>query len=57
MRRMPPAVPEKELTRYVCPDTTAELETDGPVSDPEMKNRDVVIMYASRPDAGTGSRK
>ncbi len=29
--------PKKELTRYVCPDTTAELETDGPVSDPGMK--------------------
>lgn len=28
---------KKELTRYVCPDTAKELETDGPVPDPEMK--------------------
>lgn len=27
--------PKKELSRYVCPDTTLELETDGPVPDPE----------------------
>jgi predicted RNA-binding protein YlxR (DUF448 family) len=27
--------PKQELTRYVCPDTMTELETDGPVPDPE----------------------
>ena len=29
--------PKGELQRYVCPDTMQELETDGPVPDPEMK--------------------
>nr|WP_247648506.1 DUF448 domain-containing protein [Pseudodesulfovibrio sp. zrk46] len=28
--------PKRELSRYVCPDTLKELETDGPVHDPEM---------------------
>lgn len=27
--------PMRELARYVCPDTMLELETDGPVPDPE----------------------
>lgn len=48
---------KEELSRYVCPDTTLELETDGPVPDPEKPNRDVVIMSASRPGAGKYSRK
>ncbi|MGL1863825.1 MAG: YlxR family protein [Pseudodesulfovibrio sp.] len=30
--------PKGELTRHVCPDTMEELETNGPVPDPE-KNK------------------
>lgn len=30
--------PKGELMRYVCPDATGSLETDGPVPDPE-KNK------------------